>query len=419
MTLDPGVLAFAAAAVGLVAVAVQTALVRRHLAGPPAARRHDATPAISVLKPLCGVDDGLEQNLASFAALDYPRFEVVLGIASRQDAAWPVARAAVRRWPARFRVVLQRGAPGLNPKVNQLLTLGREARHDVLVVSDSNVRVEGAYLSEIAALLQDPAVGLVTHPIAGVGEQTLGSLFDHLHLAGSITPGVVAAKRLAGQDIVVGKSMALRRADLAAMGGFEVVKDVLAEDYVMGRMISTVLGKRVAVARRPIQNVSERKTLGAFASRYRRWGVLQRRGVGAVPYAALGLLNPVLLGGLGLVAAPSATTAALFAGACVAKAALDGAAARALRPGGFRPGQLALIPAKDLLFGAMWAVGLVCSDVAWRGTRIRVGRGTRIEAPRGRPSLPAAARARGPERPSPAAVTPLVVTASTSGRNAL
>lgn len=379
VTFDPGAVAFAGAAAGLVAIGVQTALLRRHLATRARDRSRGAPPPVSILKPLCGLDDGLEQNLASFAALDYPVFEVLLGVASREDAAWPVARAAARRWPDRFRAILQRGAPGLNPKVNQLVTLAREARHDMLVVSDSNVRVEPGYLGEIAALLEDPAVGLVTHPITGAGERTLGSLFDHLHLAGSITPGVVAAQRLAGHDIVVGKSMALRRADLAAMGGFEAVKDVLAEDYVMGDLISAVLGKRVAIARRPIQNVSEGKSLAAFASRYRRWGVLQRRSVGAVPYAAMGLLNPVLLGTLGLAAMPSATSAALCAGTFVAKAALDGAAARALRPGGFRLRQLALIPAKDLLFGAMWAVGLVRSDVAWRGRRIRVGRGTRIE----------------------------------------
>jgi ceramide glucosyltransferase len=100
---------------------------------------------------------------------------------------------------------------------------------------------------------------------------------DHLHLAGSITPGVVAAQRLAGRDFVVGKSMALRREDLRAMGGFEAVKDVLAEDYVLGVMIRDVLGKRVAVAHRPIENVSERRGVRDFAGRYRRWGVLQRR----------------------------------------------------------------------------------------------------------------------------------------------
>jgi ceramide glucosyltransferase len=225
---------------------------------------------ISILKPLCGLDDGLAENLASFAALTHPRYEVLLGLRSAHDPAAPLARDAAARWPDRFRVVRQRGEPGLNPKVNHLVTLLRAARHDVLVVSDSNVRVEPGYLAEIDALLEDEAIGLVTHPIAGEGAATLGSLFDHLHLAGSITPAIVGAKRLLGRAVVVGKSMALRRADLLALGGFEAVKDVLAEDDVLGQLVGEVLGKRVAVARTPIANVGARRTVGAFAARYRR-----------------------------------------------------------------------------------------------------------------------------------------------------
>ncbi len=375
----PSLVLFAAAALGLAVLAAQCAVLRRHLSRPtPAPRR---TPPISVLKPLCGLDDGLEENLATFAALDWPEYEVVLGVRSAADPAYPLARAAEARWPRRFRVALQRGEPGLNPKVNQLVTLARAAQHDLLVVSDSNVRVEPGYLAEIAALLEDEAVGLVTHPIAGAGEARLGSLFDHLHLAGSVAPGVVAAQRLAGRDIVVGKSMALRRRDLEALGGFEAVKDVLAEDYVMGLAVGRVLGKRVAVGRRPIVNVSARRSLSDFAARYRRWAVLQRQAVGPVAYAAQALLNPVLLAAVGAALDPGARTLALLAGTALAKIALDGAAARALRPGGFRLRQLALVPAKDLVFGAAWAYGLVHREVAWRGTRLVVLPGTRIAAP--------------------------------------
>jgi ceramide glucosyltransferase len=387
MTHAMTVVLLAAALAGLAAVAVQTLALRRHVRQAPA--RPARTPPISILKPLCGVDDGLEANLRCFADLGYPGYEVVLGVASTRDAAWPVARAAARRWPGRFRVVLQRGEPGLNPKVNQLLTLARAARHDVLVVSDSNVRVEPGYLAEIAALLEDERVGLVTHAIVGVGEARLGSLMDHLHLAGSIAPGVVAAKRLVRRDIVVGKSMALRRADLARMGGFEAVKDVLAEDYVMGLMVSRVLGKRVEVAHRPIQNVSERRGLREFASRYARWSVLQRQAVGPVAYAAQALLNPVLLAALAAGVERSTRAAACLAGTCLAKAALDGAAARALRPDGFRVRQLAFVPAKDLVVGAAWAWGLLRREVVWRGNRLRVCRGTRIEGPAPAPALAA------------------------------
>ncbi len=375
----PGLVLFSAAALGLVLVALQCLVLRRHVRRRVEAPRR--FPAISILKPLCGLDDGMEENLASFARLAYPEYEIVLGVSSPRDAAWPVAREAARRWPGRFRVVVQRGEPGLNPKVNQLVTLARAARHGVLVVSDSNVRVEPGYLAEIAALLEDETVGLVTHPIVGVGEARIGSLMDHLHLAGSITPGVVAAKRLAGRDLVVGKSMALRRTDLDAMGGFEAVKDVLAEDYVMGLRVREVLGKRVAVARRPIRNVSASRSVGEFAARYLRWSVLQRQAVGPLVYVSQALLNPVLIAAVATALDPTPVAAACFTGTCALKAALDGVSGRALRPGGFRVAQLALVPAKDLVFGAAWAYGLFGREVTWRGRRLLVGRGTRIEAP--------------------------------------
>jgi ceramide glucosyltransferase len=389
MPFDPSHALFAAAALGIAVVALQVLLLRRHLRGPVPAPR--TAPGVSILKPLCGVDDGLEENLASFAALPWPDLEVVLGVRSTRDAAYPLARAAVRRWPGRFRVVLQRGAPGMNPKVNQLVTLAAAARHDVLVVSDSNVRVDPGYVAEIVALLEDEAVGLVTHPISGEGEARVGSLMDHLHLTGSVTPGIVAAKALAAQDIVVGKSMALRRRDLEALGGFEIVLDVLAEDFVMGRMIGAVLGKRVAVARTPVRNVSANRTLADFNARYRRWGVIQRHAAGRVPYASMALLNPILLATLAAALSPGVASAGALAATCGAKIALDGAAARLLRPGGFRLRQLAVVPAKDLVFGTAWALGLFRREVDWRGNRIVVGPGTRIEGLPADPVAPVAA----------------------------
>ncbi len=367
-----------AAAIGLVATAIQVLVLWIHLRAPVPVPR--TTPAVSILKPLCGVDDGLEENLASFAALDWADFEVVLGVRSSSDPAYPLARAAVRRWPGRFRVVLQRGAPGLNPKVNQLLTLADAARHDLLVVSDSNVRVGRGYLAEIVALLEDERVGLVTNPISGAGEVRLGSLMDHLHLVSWVTPAMVAAKRLRIRDIVVGKSMALRRRDLEAIGGFDGVRNVLAEDYVMGQRIGRILRKRVAVARTPVSNVSARRSLRDFVGRYERWAVLQRHSIGRLPYSGFVLQNPVLLAALGAAVAHTPAALGALAGTCLVKIALDAAAGRLLRPGGFRLRQLVVIPVKDVVFGVVWTLGFFRNEVAWRGTRIAVGQGTRIAA---------------------------------------
>jgi ceramide glucosyltransferase len=390
-------LLFAASAAGLCALAAQLVALRRHLrrdgsrrATLALRRRREraAEEGISVLKPLCGADDDLERNLETFARLDHPRYEVLLGLRDLRDPACPLAYAAAARWPGVFRVVLQGGEPGLNPKVNQLVTLARAARHDVLVVSDSNVRVAAGYLLEIAAHLRDERVGLVTHPVVGVGERSLGAALENLHLAGSVAPGVVAAKRLAGRDVVVGKSMAFRRRDLEALGGFESAKDVLAEDYVLGVRVSRELGKRVAIGETPVENVNQRRTVSAFLARYDRWCVMQRKIVGSPVYASQALLNPVALGVAAALADPGPASAALLASICAAKAALDGASARALRPGGFRPWQLALVPAKDLLFAWSFLRGFFRSTVEWRGHRLRVLAGSRLALP-GAPEIPA------------------------------
>ncbi len=366
-------LLFAGAAVGLSLYLIQLVSVWRHLREPR--RVPSCWPGISILKPLCGLDDDLEKNLERFAQLDYPDYELVLGVRSRRDPAWELARATAARFPGRVRVVLQRGEPGCNPKVNQLITLAAAARHAILVVSDSNVTVERGYLSEIAAHLDDATVGLVTHPVVGIGEQRIGSLMDNLHLAGSVGAGMVGAKRVARKDVVVGKSMALRRADLQALGGFEAVADVLAEDFILGKMIRSRLGKRVAMAGCTVQNVSRDRSTLDFLRRYRRWSVIHRQAVGPAVYAAQFLLNPLAVALLAFGAHPTMITLGGLGAFGAIKIGYDAAALRTMR--GHVP-LLALIasPAKDLLLAVAWVHGLLNEEVDWRSNKLRVGAGT-------------------------------------------
>jgi len=273
---------------------------------------------------------------------------------------------------------VQRHEAGRNPKVNQLVGLARAARHGLFVISDSNVRVGPGYLAGIATAMGDPAVGLVTHPVCGAGERRLGSIFENLHLAGSVGPAIVGCHRIVRREIVVGKSMALRRDDLERLGGFEAVKDVLAEDHVLGSWVRRRLGKRVVVAREPVVNINQDRRVREFWGRYARWGVLQRKIVGGPAYSAQLLLNPVLLSLFALTSAPNGRALGAFLAVCAAKTALDGASARVLRPGGFPLRRLALVPAKDLLFGAALLSGFLTDEVEWRGNRLRVLRGTHL-----------------------------------------
>jgi len=387
MALTLSLALYTVAALGLVVLALQLLAVWRHVALERDPEAPAVAPGISILKPLCGDDDDLAANLEAFATLDYPRFELLLGVEHMLDAAVPIALAAQTRWPGRVRLVVQRGAPGLNPKVSQLMTLAAEARHELLVVSDSNVRPPADYLHGIAAHLADPSVGLVTHAVVGAGAERLGSTFDGLHLSTAIGPGVIAAKRFAGKDIVVGKSMALRAADLAELGGFATVKDVLAEDYVLGLLVPEKLQKRVVVARAPVTQVTQHKSVGDFVRRYLRWQVIHRQAVSRLAYAGELALNPVCLAAVAASLGPAAPALAVFA----AKAGLDVACGRLLGAP-VTMGALAVAPVKDLLLGYAWARGLLADTIVWRGHRLRVLDGTRLEMPEPevalRPRLP-------------------------------
>ena len=364
------------AGAGLVLAVVQATALRLHL--KQRAPEPRSFPFVSILKPLCGVDDDLWSNLQSFTLLRYPRYEILLGVKAPRDPAYALALRAARCWPGLVRVVVQRGAPGFNPKVNQLITLATVAHGEILVVSDSNVRVSRDYLRGIAAAFDDPRVGLVTHPVAGIGERSLGALLDNLALCGSVAASVISARRLARKDLVIGKSMALRRSDLRAMGGFERLKDVLAEDFLSGRIVTRELGKKVALLAQPVFNVCRSQCVMAFFTRYLRWSVMQRKAVGNAAYTAQILLNPVALAAAALVVSPGRTTTFGFCIAAGVRAGLHESSARALRGRGFSVLCL-LAPVSDLLAGCAWAAGLVRSEITWRGNRLAVRAGTRLE----------------------------------------
>lgn len=387
---------FTCAVAGLGALAAQRLALRRHLRTPPASPTR--RPGISILKPLCGLDDRLEESLEHFATLPYPDYELLLGVNGTGDAAWPLAQRVAARHPGRVRAVLQNGAPGLNPKVNQLVTLEAQARHALLLVSDSNTRAPDGYLDELAALFDDAQVACITNPVSGTGHRSLGALLDNLHLAASVGLGQVAAKVLADRDLVVGKSMALRRRTLDALGGFHAFRDVLAEDYAIGRAIGPELG-RVAVARLPVLNVAVERSVGSFWARYARWSVIHRTAVSPLTSLAQALLNPWPLSLLSFAAWPSARLALASLAVLVLKALLDLSAARALGVGPWGLRAFLAVPLKDLLLFAAWSRALVTRTVVWRGNRLKVMSGSRLVRFPQAPQEP-----RGPARDS--ALTP-------------
>lgn len=333
-------------------------------------------PSVSILKPLKGLDDQLETNLESFFRLDAPNTELIFCAADPDEPALEVVRQLQARYPeVPSRIVVGEEAVGLNPKVRVLARGTRFARGEVLVVSDSNVRVRPSFLRETLAELEAPEVAVVSNLVAGVGERTLGASLENLQLNGFITPAICLGLTLRLPPCVVGKSMTIRRADLEAIGGWSSLGGVLAEDYVLGRRLSE-RGRRAIISSHVVETVNEHWSLGRFIERHDRWLKMRWRinpvalffevGVNVTLWALAAVL---VTGG----AAPVLATAGLY---ILGRSVLDATATAALRPGrALSPSQLIVVPARDLALAALWLHARFSRTIRWRGgQRLLIGR---------------------------------------------
>lgn len=345
-----------------------------------ARRRRTYHPPISVLKPLCGVDEALYENLVSFARQRYPEFELVFGIADPSDPALAIVQRVRAEYPGvPIRTVVHgEEDPVANPKVISLLHAMRIARYEYVLVSDSNVRVEPDYLEQLGAEMADPGVGLVSNSIVAHGGRSLGAKCENLHLNTFVFGGVCIAD-LGDRPCVVGKSMLMRRSELAELGGFESMRDILAEDYVLGQRYHEA-GYRVVLSCHAINTVNNDLTLGRFLARHMRWAQL-RRWCALGPYCSEPLLYaaPWLTAPL-LVQESISSSGWVYAAAMLLRIGSDGVLARRVTGSWPSFGALLLIPMKDTLLLGVWAIALCRRNVYWRGHRLRIGPGTRLLA---------------------------------------
>jgi ceramide glucosyltransferase len=341
-------------------------------------------PPLTLLKPIKGVEDGLEDNLRSFYAQEYPAaLQIVFTSTDAADPGMAVARRVAADHPQlRTEFVLARDDFGSNPKVSNMQGGLQRARHDLVLQSDANVRLGPGYLQRIVSEMLEQDAALLGSLVVGVGERSVAATLENLQLTAFTAPGLCMAKELAGINCVLGKSMLLRRSQLESIGGLARVKDMLAEDYMLAQFYERA-GLRVALSTETVANVNTRTSLRQFLARHSRW--LKMRAVVSAPgYAADLCSNPLPLA-LAAVAAGGfdprllALAFAVYAYKC----ACDARLLHRLRGHGLGLAQLWATPARDLALATIWMYALFSRTTEWRGRRLRLGRDSLLLADEG------------------------------------
>jgi ceramide glucosyltransferase len=332
-------------------------------------------PSVSILKPLSGIDEGLEQNLESLFRLDYGSYEVIFSFASADDPAYPVARNVADRHPGvSSTFVFDPREPGGNAKVNRLCAALRHARHRLVLFSDGNVRLRPDFLRRAVSWFADPAVGLVSHLFQATGAVSLPSRIESLYLNGCLQGGTALVAGLLRLPCVVGKSILVSRTALDAIGGIAVLRDHLAEDFLLGRYVRRA-GYRVALSADVLDTAEVRKGVRAVWGRHRRWAMMRRRLGGPLYFGEL-FAGPLPWFGIAMLS-PEPRTRAAAVLLLALRYGLE--AATAARMGrAFSTLDFALLPLRDLGAAAVFWAGAIGHSVSWRGRPLRIGPQTLI-----------------------------------------
>ena len=354
------------------AYAIAAGVLAGRLVRRPVAQASQA-PALTLLKPLRGEEPGLERNLIGFLDQDYAGpVQLVVGVQDPADPALPIVAAVKRARPdADIAVVVDDRQHGANRKVSNLINMLAQARHETLVLSDADIAVGPDYLTRISAALAEPGVGAVTCYYRGEARAGSASTLAAMGVSYGFLPNVILGVALGMAKPCMGSTIALTRSTLDRIGGFEALRDVLMDDYDIGRGVRS-LGLRVALPEFLVDHGCSEASFGEVVAHEMRWAVTVRMIDPAGHYGSV-VTHPLAWALIGT---------ALFAGAPVAWAAAALALAARLflkwridRSAGQGSGPFWLLPFRDMVSFAIFLASLFARAVYWRGERFRVSSG--------------------------------------------
>lgn len=329
-------------------------------------------PPISILKPVRGIDREAYKNFVSMCELDYPDYEIVFAAAEVDDPVVPLIERLRREFPERsIRLVTEIEQLGACRKANSLCRLVKEARYDLLVINDSDVRVEKSYLKDVSAAFADSHVGVVTALFRSKPSRGLGATLDALGLPAGSAANMLVQRKFAHIDFAYGWTMAITKEHLAAIGGFEAMVNLHSDDFTLGNEIAK-RGYRVELMRNPVWMVFPGEGLMEFLKHELRWCVQSKN---LRPKGHLGMFFTLGLAWCLLVAllAPSwKIVGAYFLAYLVLRLAVAWAVGVWGLQDRFVKRNLWLVPVRDLVTLCVYAASFVTNTIEWRDSRFRV-----------------------------------------------
>ncbi len=338
------------------------------------------TPQVSLLKPVKGVDFASYENFSSFCRQDYPECEILFAAIDENDPAVPLIRRLAAEYPA-LHIRLITGAPqiGANKKVNNLIALAREARHDTLVLTDGDVRVAPNYLREVVAPFADAKTGAVTSFYRGITQKSLGAELEAIGASSDFFAGVLVANWMEGMTFALGASVVTTKQWVQKIGGFEAIANMHSDDYELGHRIAKA-GGEVLLSRESVWTMYPAQSPSGFWNHQVRWSRTVRL-CRPLSYTGLIFTHGLPWAMLAALIAPAKWIAASYLLAYLVlrlvmawTVGIWGVGDDVLRR------KLWLVPFRDAIYFAVWLASFASNRIHWGGEQFKMEKGQMVPA---------------------------------------
>jgi ceramide glucosyltransferase len=338
-------------------------------------------PPATMMKPLCGLEPRLEENLTSFFLQDYPQFEILFGTRDASDPALEIVRRLCARHPHVPVKIVFSGEPDQpNAKVCTLREMFAQASHEYVVISDSDVGVEPDYLRRVVAPLLDESIGLVMCLYRGVPTGGFWAGLEAQGMSVEMAAGVIAASSIGEVDFALGPTMATRRSVVKSVGGIGVLAEYCADDYVLGNLVAKS-GRKVVISDNVIDHYVVNRSFKASMLHQKRWMMSTRFSIpvghasSVLSFAApFGVLAAIAGWGTGHPQLGLALLGWTLINRIVMSVAVGWGVVRDRRALSY----CWLYPLRDLMGFGFWLASYTGDIVDWRGEKYRLVTGGRM-----------------------------------------